>query len=132
MFSAWDTIKNNRRGGPRYRARLPVSVSLVEPETIESQWPSVLAYTRDVSSEGMSIVLLSARLGCYELNEGDYVLRIVLAVSNEASVQITARLVHCGVLTEDDARVGFLVGVKIEEISPEDRTLYDEFISSLR
>jgi hypothetical protein len=132
MFSAWDTIKNNRRVGPRYRARLPVSVSLVEPETVESQWPSVLAYTRDVSREGMSIILLSSRLGCYELNAGDYVFRIVLAVSNEASVQVRARLVHCGVLTEDNTRAGFLIGVKIEEISPEDRLLYDEFISSLR
>lgn len=132
MFSAWDTINNNRRVGPRYRARLPVSVSLIEPETEESQWPSVLAYTRDVSREGMSIILLSSRLGCHVLNEGDYVLRIVLAVSAQASVHVTAKLIHCGVFNEDEASSGFLVGVKIEEISPEDRTLYDEFISGLR
>jgi hypothetical protein len=132
MFSAWDTINNNRRTGPRYRARMPVSVSLVEPETEQSQWPSVLAYTRDVSREGMSIVLPSSRLGCHELNAGDHILRIVLAVSTEASVHLTARLMHCGVFSEDEAGVGYLIGVKIEELSPEDRLLYDEFIGGLR
>ncbi|HEX8136772.1 MAG TPA: PilZ domain-containing protein [Pyrinomonadaceae bacterium] len=132
MFSAWDTINRNRRVSPRYRARLPVSVSLVEPDTEESRWPSVLAYTRDVSREGMSIILLSPRLGCHELNKGDYNFQIILAVSSEASVRVTARLVHCGVFNEDEAGAGYLVGVKIEEIGPEDRLLYDEFIGGLR
>jgi PilZ domain len=131
MFSAWDTINNNRRIGPRYRARVAVSVSVIEPETEESQWPSVLAYTRDVSRAGMAIVLPSSRLGCYELNEGDYIVRIVLAISAQASVHITARLAHCGVFSEDETGSGYLIGVKIEEMSAEDRLLYDEFIGGL-
>jgi PilZ domain len=132
MFSAWDTINSNRRTGPRYRARLPAGVSLIEHDTEESRWPSVLAYTRDVSREGMALILPSSRLGCYELSEGAHVLRIVLAVSAEASLHITARLVHCGGSGEVESGAGCLVGVKIEDISAEDRLLYDEFIDGLR
>jgi hypothetical protein len=131
MFSAWDIINNNRRVAPRHKVRLPASVSLVEKETDESQWPSILAYTRDVSLEGLALVMPTSRMGCHELSEGAYVLKIVLAISHETSVSIVARLMHCGVLSEDEAGVGYLIGVKIEEISAADTLLYNEFIGGL-
>lgn len=131
MFSAWDIINSNRRIAPRHKIRLPASVSLVEKETDESLWPSILAYTRDVSREGLALVMPTSRMGCHELSEGVYVLKIVLAISHEVSVQLIVRLMHCGILSEDEAGVGYLIGVKIEEISAEDRPLYDEFIGSL-
>lgn len=131
MVSAWDTINNNRRLGPRYKARLSASVSVVEAGTDESEWPSVLAYTRDISSGGMALVVPSLRLGCHDLNEGDNLLQIVLAISARASIRITARLVHCGLFNQDESGIGYLMGVRIEEISAEDRGLYDEFISNL-
>ena len=103
----------------------------MEAETNESEWPSVLAYTRDISRDGMAIVVPSLQMGCHDLNTGDYVLRIVLAISAEASVRMLARLVHCGLFNQDESGIGYLIGVKIEEISAEDQILYDEFISSL-
>ena len=131
MSSAWDAIKNNnRRRGTRHKARLSASVSLVEKETDESEWPSVLAYTRDISSGGLALIVPSLRLGCHDLDQGDYVLRIILAISSEASITITARLVHCGFFNQDESGIGYLIGVRIEAMSAEDRVLYDEFISS--
>jgi hypothetical protein len=131
MFSAWDIINNNRRIAPRHKVRLPASVSLVEKETDESLWPSILAYTRDVSVSGLALVMPTIRMGCHELSEGDHVIKIVLAISHEVSVQLIASLMHCGVLSEDEAGAGYLIGAKIEEISAEDRALYDEFIGGL-
>lgn len=131
MSSAWDAIKNNnRRHGTRHKARLSASVSLVEKETDESEWPSVLAYTRDISSGGLALVVPSQRIGCHELNQGDHVLRIVLAISARASIRITARLVHCTLFNQDESGIGYLIGVSIEDMSAGDRVLYDEFISS--
>jgi hypothetical protein len=132
MFSAWDTINNNRRLRPRHKVRLPASVSVVEKGTDESQWPSILAYTRDLSREGLAMVIPTSRIGCHELGEGDHVLSIILAISNEVSVRLITRLVHCRVFSEDEAGAGHLVGVKIEEMTAEDGVRYDEFISSLR
>jgi hypothetical protein len=131
MFSAWDIINNNRRIAPRHKVRQPASVSLIEKETDESLWPSILAYTRDVSREGLALVIPTSRVGCYELSEGDHILKIVLAISHEVSVQLVARLMHCGVLSEDEAGVGYLIGVRIEEASAEDRALYNEFTDGL-
>ncbi len=132
MFSAWDTINtNNRRLGPRHKVRLSASVSLIETETDESEWPSILAYTRDISRAGMALVVPSLHVGCHDLSKGDYVLRIVLAISAETSIRILARLIHCGLFNQDESGIGYLIGVKIEEMSAEDRVLYDEFISSL-
>ncbi|HVG34228.1 MAG TPA: PilZ domain-containing protein [Pyrinomonadaceae bacterium] len=130
MSSAWDTINRNRRSEPRRKVRLSASVSLVEQDADESQWPSVLAYTRDISASGMSLIVPSTQLGCHDLKSGDYLLRIILAISNETSVRITARLVHCELANQKDSEIGFLLGVKIEELSADDRVLYDEVINS--
>ena len=102
---------------------------MIEKETNESEWPSVLAYTRDISSGGLALVVPSQRIGCHELNQGDHVLRIVLAISAQVSIRITARLVHCTLFSQDKSEIGYLIGVRIEDMSAEDRALYDEFIS---
>jgi hypothetical protein len=129
MSSAWDTINRNRRAEPRRKVRLSASVSLVEQEGDEHEWPSVLAYTRDISASGMALIVPSTRLGCHDLQSGDYLLRIILAISNETSVRITARLVHCELANQKESEIGFLLGVKIEELTPEDRVLYDEAVN---
>jgi len=131
MFSAWDIINSNRRIAPRHKVRLPASVSLVEKETDESLWPSILAYTRDVSLAGLALVVPTTRMGCHELSEGDHLLKIILAISHDVSIHLTARLMHCGVLSEDEAGAGYLIGAKIEELNAEDRILFDEFLGSL-
>lgn len=129
MSSAWDTINRNRRAEPRRQVRLSASVSLVEQEGEENEWPSVLAYTRDISKSGMALIVPSTRLGCHDLKSGDYLLRIILAVSHETSIRATARLVHCELANRKESEIGFLLGVKIEEIGAKDRILYDEAVS---
>jgi len=131
MFSAWDTINSNRRLNPRHKARIRAGVSLFFAEIEDRDRTSVLAYTRDLSRDGMALVLPSARMGSHDLCEGDHVLEIVLAISNGANVRLTARLVHCG-LYEDESGASYLVGVRIETMSAEDRTLYDQFIEGLQ
>jgi len=129
MSSAWDTINRNRRTEPRRKVRLSASVSLIEQEGDEHEWPSVLAYTRDLSASGMALIVPSTRLGCHDLKSGDYLLRIILAISNETSIRVTARLVHCELVNQKDSEIGFLLGVKIEELAAEDHILYNEVVN---
>ena len=129
MASAWETISNNRRREPRYRVRLTVSVSIVE-ETEENQWATVLAFTRDVSREGLCLVMPSSRMGCHNLEEADHVLRVILVLPEGVSITLESRLAYCTTYVSE-SEAGYLAGVKITEINSVDRTIYDDFIAGL-
>ena len=126
MASAWETISNNRRRETRYKVRLTASVSIVE-EAEENQWPTVLAYTRDVSREGMCLVMPSSRMGCHNLEEANHVLRVILVLPSGVSIGLECQLVYCTTYTAE-SEAGYLAGVKITEINLEDRTVYNELI----
>lgn len=125
---AWETISNSRRREPRYRVRLTASVSVVEDKE-ENQWVTVLAYTRDISREGLCLVMPSAQMGCHNLSEVKHLLRVILVLPIGVSIALETRLVYCIAYTAE--QVGYLVGVKIAEINPADRVTYDDFINSL-
>lgn len=129
MASAWETISNNRRRETRYRVRLTASVSIVEGME-KDKWPTVLAYTRDVSREGLCLVMPSSRMGCHNLEEANPIMRVILVLPSSVSVRLESRLVYCTTYTAvSDA--GYLAGVKITEINSEDRRLYEDFINGL-
>jgi hypothetical protein len=129
MAFAWETISNNRRRETRYSVRLTASVSIVE-EGEEYQWPTVLAYTRDVSREGLCLVMPSSRMGCHNLKEADHVMRVILVLPSGVSIDLESQLVYCTTYTAG-SEAGYLVGVKITEINSEDRTVYEDFIDGL-
>jgi hypothetical protein len=130
MASAWETISNNRRRETRYRVRLTASVSIVEGLD-ENQWPTSLAYTRDLSREGLCLVMPSSRMGCHNLEDANHVMRVILVLPSGVSIDLQSQLVYCTTYTaESDA--GYLAGVKIMKINLEDRIVYNEFIGSLR
>jgi hypothetical protein len=130
MASAWETISNNRRRETRYRVSLTASVSIVEG--IEgNQWPTVLAYTRDVSREGLCLVMPSSRIGCHNLEDANHVLRVILVLPNGVSIDLESQLVYCTTYTAE-SEAGYLAGVKIMEINSVDRAVYDDFIDSLK
>lgn len=126
MASAWETIRRDRRQEPRHKVSLMASVSVIEAATGQSHGDVVLAQTRDVSREGLSIVLPSSRLGPHDLGEGGHSVLIVLALPAGDSVKIEGRLAHCLPLTE-----GCLAGFQITRLSAEDRAAYHDFIDSL-
>lgn len=131
MASAWETIRRDRRQGPRYKVSLRASVSVIEAATGHSHGDVVLAQTRDVSREGLCLVMPSTRLGPHDLNEGDHAVLIVLALPAGDSVRIEGRLAHCLPLKDGDPTAGCLAGFVITRLSAEDRALYDDFIAGL-
>lgn len=130
MASAWETISNNRRRKSRYKVSLKASISLVEKESKESQWTTVLARTRDISREGLCLIMPSADMGCHHLGEGNYVVRIMLVLPTEANIKLEGQLVYCLPFKASEY-AGYLVGVKITELSVGDRIIFNELIDSL-
>lgn len=129
MATAWEIISTNRRRETRYGVRLTASVSIVE-EGEEHQWPTVLAYTRDVSREGLCLVMPSSRMGCHYLEDANHVMRVILVLPDGVSVRLESQLVYCTTYTVE-SEAGYLAGVKITEINSQDRMVYDDFINRL-
>jgi hypothetical protein len=131
MASAWETISNNRRREPRYRVSLTASVSLIGKETDDAQWMTVLARTRDISREGLCLILPSAVLGSDDLNEGAHLLRVVLGLPSGEGIMMEGRLVYCRPFKT--ARFGgeYLAGINLTAIGPLARSAYEDFIDSL-
>jgi len=130
MVSAWEAVRD-RRSQPRHRVRLRASVSRIDSSIGESEWPSVLAHTVEISRSGLALIVPSSSMECIDPSEGEYLLRIILAISSVASVKIDAAIVHCSSHDAGQAEPGYLTGVRIERINTVGRLLYDEFIKSL-
>ena len=131
MASAWETIRRDRRREPRHKVSLRASVSVIEAVTEQSQGEVILAQTRDVSRDGLCLVLPSSRLGPHDLSEGDHTVLIVLALPSGESVKMEGRLAHCLPLPGGAPEAGCLAGFQITRLSAEDRDAYHDFINSL-
>jgi hypothetical protein len=127
MASAWETIRRDRRQEPRHKVSLRASVSVIG----ESHGVVVLAHTRDISRDGLGLVLPSYQLGPHNLGEGDHSVLIVLGLPAGDSVRIEGRLAHCLPAKEKDPTAGCLAGFQITGLSEEDRVTYYDFIASL-
>jgi hypothetical protein len=128
-----------RREAPRFTThlerRLVVNVSLLDtknkPDT--ARGPSVLAgYTRDVSDTGLGIVVQDVRIGSFHITRTERTLRVILGLPG-APVEIHASAVRYTQLAEDgEAGGGYLVGVRITNMSDRDRARYQAFLDSLK
>ncbi|MDT4968078.1 MAG: hypothetical protein QOJ64_2815 [Acidobacteriota bacterium] len=128
MPSAWETIRNESRRSPRYQIRLSASVFIFEGID-EGHSPAVLAYTRDLSRDGLCLIMPDGALGSSDLEREARPLRITLGLPNEGSVDLVGRLVYRlpykGSITGSE----WVVGVKLEE--SEGLKMYHELVESL-
>ena len=120
----------NRRYAPRYKTQLAVAVSLLDARP--RAYPAALeGHTRDISSCGLALILPAVRIGERYLTGDAHVLRVTLRLP-AASLQIhavAARYVH---LDDEDPDTGYLVGVRIKEMTDKDRALYEDYLRTLK
>ena len=120
----------NRRYATRYRTRLSVAVSLLDARP--RAYPAALeGHTLDLSAGGLAVVLPAIRIGERYLTGDTHVLRITLRLPT-AAVQIHGVPARYERLGEDDADTGYLVGVRIKEMSDKDRALFEEYLRTLK
>jgi c-di-GMP-binding flagellar brake protein YcgR len=117
----------NRRRAPRYRVRLSVRVSPVKaarPARVSSpEQDALYGYTRDISATGLALILPSIRINNIYLTGEDRTLELLIEHESEPIViyGISARYEK---LEEGEADKGYLVGVRITEMSTPDRTRF--------
>jgi hypothetical protein len=125
---------NNRRRVIRRKVRLPASLSLIDAETPASSSttypPSALGYTRDISAEGLALIMPSLSLGDHDLSSGELMLRIILALPT-GNVEMRATVVRHERPEESGPDMGYLIGLSITEMSQADRNLYAEYLHTL-
>jgi hypothetical protein len=110
----------NRRHAPRYATR--VAVAVAPPFALEG-------YTRDLSANGLAVVLPAIRVGGRYLAGENATLRLTLKLP-EATIQLRAVPARYEKLEGEEA--GYLIGLKITELDERDRALYAEHLRGLK
>jgi hypothetical protein len=113
-------------------SRLVVNVSLLDMKPDGSRGPTVLAgFTRDVSESGLGIVLPDIRIGKSSITRPDKTLRIMLGLPGEP-IEILALPVRYVEIEEGAESEGYLLGVRIIEMSALDRSRYQSFLKTFQ
>jgi hypothetical protein len=127
--------RSTRRRGARYSARIPFNVSVADPKRAggaKAAKPaaSLAGRTRDLGEGDLNLVVPSIRIG------GDYItlkenkLLITLELPSGA-VSLIATPARFEQLAGEEAGAGYLVGVRIEEMSAPERERYVEHLRTL-
>jgi hypothetical protein len=123
----------NRRRVVRRKARLPVSVSFDgedAPADSAHGLLNVLGYTRDLSTDGLALIVPSIPLDEDDLTSDARRLRIILALPT-ANIEMRVTVMRHERLDESETEIGYLIAVSISEMSESDRGLYLEYLRAL-
>jgi c-di-GMP-binding flagellar brake protein YcgR len=117
----------DRRRAPRYRVSLPVSVSLLDAEA-SAEPALVQGRTRDVSSDGIGVVLPNRRVGGRYLVGDSVTLRVTLKLPDGYARLYGTPVRYEKLETATDR--GFLVGIRLTDTSERDHALLVNYIKS--
>ena len=128
--------RSTRRRSARYSARIPFNVSVADPKraggaTVGMKPPASLAgRTRDLGEGDLNLVVPSIRIGSDYITVKDNKLSITLELPSGA-VSLIATPARFEQLDGESAGEGYLVGVRIEEMSEPDRERYVQYLRTL-
>lgn len=88
-------------------------------------------YTRDISEDGLAIIVPSLRVGDKYLDSDDCTVRVVLLEVPSGSVEIYATPVRYQPLGQTGSETGHLLGLRITAMSEDDRARYDRYLHTL-
>lgn len=133
MSNDWEILQHNQRSAPRYQSRLQTSISLITNEDglgHTERPPVIPGQTRDISVNGLAIVVPSLRTSNHDLTRLECAWRVVLATPN-GYVLAETQLVHYGRYRGEGPLMGYLIGMRISGMSEVDRPLYNGYLRSL-
>ena len=122
----------NRRRVPRYGARLAASLSIFEEKSKVNgarQTQTLEGYTRDLSVNGLALILPAIRIGERYLTDGR-TLRVTLELPN-GPIQIHVVAVRYERLEEDPTDKGYLIGARITAMSNPDRESFADYLETI-
>ena len=117
----------DRRHMTRHRVRLDVTVAPATPTKANGRRSASLrGYTRDISADGLGLIMPAIRIGDRYLAGENCRLAITLELP-DGPIQFTATSARYEPL-DDPAELGFLIGTHITTISDADRKLFLAFL----
>lgn len=127
----------DRRCAKRYTVRLSCQVELAKPNTtipksrisqLRSQ--TLEGHTRDISSDGMALILPAIRIGDHYLAGENHPLLVRLQLPAQ-TIEMHMVAVRYDSCADQDQNAGYIVGARITQLGQEDRARYIEFLGHL-
>src|SRR5688500_5208886 len=123
----------DRRHATRRRGRLQVSVSVgsaTKGLTGNRKINSLEGHTLDISPNGMALIMPAIRIGEQHLIGENRTLNVKMELPS-GPVQMKVAPVRYEALDEHPTETGYLIGVRITEISDVDRATFSAYVSNL-
>ena len=121
----------DRRQSPRLRARLSFNVSIHrEPELNGSRKrpPVLRGYTRDLSQNGLALLVPQVHLDGHHLAAGGRELDIALELGRGKPLSMRVAPRRYERLDESESGCTYLIGTRIVQVAEEDRVRYLQFL----
>ena len=119
----------DRRRSPRYRVSLPITVSLLDAEA-SAEPALVQGHTRDLSEDGLGVVLPNIRVGGRYLVGDSVTLRVTLKLP-DGYARLYGTPVRYEKLEAGGPDKGFTVGIRLTDTSERDYALLVKYLKSL-
>jgi hypothetical protein len=126
----------NRRRAPRYQTHLDVGLALsvrlsgAKASAQRLEELRLAGYTRDVSETGLAIIVPAIRIGGQYITDGNRMLHITLKLP-DGTINLEGTPARYSPLDEDATDTGYLIGIQIERMTDDDRTLFKAYLESL-
>jgi len=123
----------DRRHAKRRQVRLAFTLSLASSAKSLNgarRINSLGGHTLDLSPTGLGLLVPDIHLGEYHLVGGNRSLNVKLELPS-GPIEMRVTPIRYETLEEDENRTGYVIGVKIAEMSDDDRATFTAYISSL-
>jgi hypothetical protein len=118
-----------RRHGARLELTVSRSISSVEANGSHRQ-ASLQGHTTDISATGLALILPAIRIGEYYLTGEDKRLLVKLELP-DGPVEMQVTPVRYESLDERETERGYVIGVRIIQITPEHQALYLHYLAKI-
>jgi len=123
----------DRRCGKRYFVRLSCQVELVKANVrTNGRQPtaSIEGHTRDISSDGVALILPAIRIGDHYLAGENRPLLVRLQLPTQ-TIEMHTVAVRYDTFADGDQGTGYIVGARITKLGQEARAQYVEYLAHL-
>jgi len=122
----------DRRQSPRLRVRLPFAVSIHRENELNGarkRAQTLRGYTRDLSQDGLGLLVSQVHLDGHHLAAGGRELDVELELDRDNSVSMRVMPQRYERLEESDSGCTYLIGAGIVSLAETDRVRYLKFVA---
>jgi len=123
----------DRRQSPRLQVRLPFTVSIHregELNGLRKRAHTLRGYTRDLSQDGLALLVSQVHLDGHHLAAGGRELDVELELDRDNSISMRVKPQRYERLDESDSGCTYLIGAGIVSLAEADRLRYLEFVAA--